>query len=182
MSLFSQAAQLALCKALSRWRVCSGELSAHLYNFSSQFALGFDGSYSEPRFEATFNTDEAGLVSVRNRLSVFNGQLNGTWHLLDGPFTPYLQAGIGWTYVDSNVSDGPPTTGCWWDPFWGYICRNFYDTYDDTNFSYGVGAGVRYEFGNGMFMKASYNRVEVDEGGADLSFDSGKLELGWMLW
>jgi opacity protein-like surface antigen len=94
-----------------------------------------------------------------------------------------VQAGLGWTYIDSNVSDGRPTTGCWWDPWWGYVCADFYDTYDDNRFSYGAGAGLRYEFRNGMFVKGSYNLLELDgEGnGADPSFDLWRLELGWKL-
>ena len=151
------------------------------YNFSDHLALGFDMFFAKPRYEATFNTEEDGLVSVRHDMSVYNGQLNGTWNMLDGPFTPYLQLGIGWTYLDSNVADGPPVNGCWWDPWWGYVCRSFYSTYSETDFSYGVGAGLRWEFTNSMFIKASYNRVEVNaSGSADPTFDSAKLELGWM--
>ncbi len=114
------------------------------YNFDSHWALGFDATFLQPSYTAVFNTDDAGPVKVKHKLSVFSGQFNGTWNMTDGPLTPYLQAGLGWTYVDSNVTDGPPTTGCWWDPWWGYVCRNFYSTYDDTRFSYGVGAGLRW--------------------------------------
>ena len=153
------------------------------YNFSPNFAVGFDGSFLKPRYTATFNTDEEGPISLQHKASIFNGQVNGTWNMLDGPFTPYLQLGIGWTHIDSNVADGPPVTGCWWDPWWGYVCSNFYSTYKDTRFSWGAGAGLRYEFRNRMFVKGSVNRIEIDGGnnGADPKFDMWKLELGWML-
>ena len=152
------------------------------YNFDSRFALNFDGSYIKPDYKAVFNTEDDGLTSVKHHMSVFSGQLNAVWNIVDGPLTPYLQAGIGWTYIDSNVADGPPSTGCWWDPWWGYICRNFYSSYDETNFSYGAGVGVRYEFGYRNFVKASYNRYEIDLGGdaADPQFDIWRLEIGRM--
>ena len=153
------------------------------YNFSKKFALGFDAAFIKPSYTATYNTEENGLQSLQHKASIFNGQLNGTWNMLDGPFTPYLQLGIGWTHFDSNVADGPPTTGCWWDPWWGYVCSNFFSTYKDTRFSWGAGLGLRYEFQNSMFVKGSVNRIEIDGGNnaADPKFDMWKLELGWML-
>jgi opacity protein-like surface antigen len=150
------------------------------YNLNPNIALGFDMLWTRPDYKSVFVTEE-GPVSVKHTMSVFNGQFNGTWNILDGPITPYLQAGLGWTYVDSNVSDGPPVTGCYWDPWWGYVCRNYYSTYSETNFSYGYGAGLRWEVGNGMFLKGSYNRLEINgDNGVDPSFDVAKLELGWM--
>jgi opacity protein-like surface antigen len=152
------------------------------YNFNSKFALNFDGSFIKPKYEAVFNTEDAGLVSLNHKMSIFNGQVNAVWNIMDGPFTPYLQAGIGWTRIDSNVADGPPTTGCWWDPWWGYTCRSFFSTYNETNFSYGFGAGLRYEFGGQVFVKGSVNRYEIDYGedGADPRFDMWRLEIGRM--
>lgn len=153
------------------------------YNFNEHLAMGMDFSFLNPDYEATLETDDGDIVTIDHEMDVFNGHLYGAWNFMQGPFTPYVTAGLGWTYVDSNVSDGLPSTGCWWDPWWGYVCANFYDTYDDTRFSYGAGAGLRYEFGNGMFMKGSYNLMEIDgEGnGADPSFDMWRLEFGWQL-
>ncbi len=151
------------------------------YHFTDNLALGLDIGWVSPDYEATFATEEDGLVTVDHEMDVFNGQFNGTWNLLDGPISPYLQAGLGWTYIDSNIADGPPVTGCWWDPWWGYVCSNFYSTYNETNFSWGYGAGIRWEFSDLMFVKASYNRVEVDtDEGADPQFDTFRIELGWM--
>jgi opacity protein-like surface antigen len=151
------------------------------YNFTQNLALRFDGSWSRADYDAALDTEDEGLVFINHTLSLFNGQFNGVWNVLDGNFTPYLQAGIGWTYVDSNVADGPPVTGCWWDPWWGYICNNFYSTYSETNFSWNVGAGLRYEFGNGMFARGGWEQTHIDGGsGADPSFDAFRIELGWL--
>lgn len=152
------------------------------YNFNEHFAIGFDGSFVEPSYTAVFNTEEDGLVSLRHKMTVFNGQVNGIWNVIDGQFTPYVQAGLGWTYIDSNVTDGPPTTGCWWDPWWGYICSGFYTTYDDTRFSWGVEAGLRYEFDNDVFLKGGYSHVDIDGGNnsADPSISMWRFQLGWM--
>ena len=88
--------------------------------------------------------------------------------------------GIGWTNIDSNVTDGPPVTGCWWDPWWGYICAPFYSTYNDTNFSWNVGAGLRFDFSRTMFVRGGYEMTTIDgNSSADPTFDAFRIELGW---
>lgn len=153
------------------------------YNFNERFAVGFDFTYLSPDYTATFVLDNGtgNSVSFDHELDVFSGMFSGTWNILPGRITPYLEIAGGWTYIDTNITDGPPTTGCWWDPWWGYICADFYDTYDDTTFTWGGGAGMRFEFGERMFLKGSYNRVELDTDGADPTFDLWKAELGWIL-
>lgn len=151
------------------------------YNFTQHLALRFDGAWFRADYDAVLDTEDEGLVEINHRLSAFNGQFNGVWNILDGAFTPYLQAGIGWTYIDSNVTDGPPSTGCWWDPWWGYICSGFYSTYNETNFSWSLGAGLRYEFGRGMFIRGGWEQTNIDGGqGTDPSFDAFRAELGWL--
>lgn len=151
------------------------------YNFTQNLALHFDGAWSRADYDAILDTEDDGLVEINHRLSAFTGQFNGVWNIVDGAFTPYVQAGIGWTFLDSNVTDGPPSTGCWWDPWWGYVCSNFYSTYSETNFSWNVGAGLRYEFGRGMFVRGGWEQTNIDGGsGADPSFDAFRAELGWL--
>ena len=151
------------------------------YHFTQHLALRFDGAWVRADYDALLDTEDNGLVEINHTLDMFNGQFNGVWNILEGPFTPYLQAGLGWTYLDSNVTDGPPTTGCWWDPWWGYICSNFYSTYSDTNFSWNVGAGLRYEFRRDMVLRGGWEHTSIDGGsGADPGFDAFRIELGWL--
>lgn len=150
------------------------------YNFNPYFAIGFDLSLLNPDYSAQLVRENGDIVSISHELDVINGQFNAIWNIIDGPFTPFVQAGLGWTYVDSNIASSPPVTGCWWDPWWGYICSDYYNTYDDTSFSYGGGAGLRFEFGDNLFLKGSYNLLYVDSGSTDLDFDVWRIELGWM--
>lgn len=152
------------------------------YNFSSKLALGLDMEFLKPGYSAVL-VDENGLeddVVINHRISQFNGRIKGTFNFIDGPFTPFVEAGLGWSYFDSNVVDGTPIVGCWWHPWWGYICDGFYNTFTETQFSYGVGAGLRYEFIGGMFIKASYNHWELDGMGNanDSGFEAGRIEIG----
>ena len=152
------------------------------YNFNPHLAVGFDASFLSPKYSAVVVPEGGNAYTVDHKADVFNGALNGTWNILTGNFTPYVQLGVGWTHLDSNVIDGLPSTGCWWDPWWGYVCANFYNTYNDTRFSWNGGVGLRYEFQNSMFVKGSYNRLWIDGGknAADPDVDLWKIELGWM--
>jgi len=151
------------------------------YNFNEHFGIGFDGSFVRPDYTAVIVPEDDDPFSISHEASVFNGALNGTWNILKGDFTPYVQLGLGWTNIDSNVADGPPTTGCWWDPWWGYICSNFFSTYNDTRFSWNAGLGLRYDFQNRIFLKGSVNRIFIDgsQDAADPEFDMWKIEFGY---
>lgn len=154
------------------------------YNFSNRLSLGFDLDFISPDYRAVLIDDmvvPADSTVIDHEFSQFNGRLKGTFNMLDGPFVPFVEAGVGWTYVDSNVADGPPITGCWWHPWWGYICENYYSTFSETTFTYGAGLGFRYHLRGGSFIKASYNVWELDSMGnaGDSSLSGARIEYGW---
>jgi opacity protein-like surface antigen len=158
------------------------------YNFNNHLALGFDLNFVRPRYNATIVTDDDGdqepdgTTNISHKADMFTGQLNLTYNILNKAITPYIEGGLGWTYVDSNVADGPGGTVCWWDPWWGYICSSTYSTYDDTRFSYGGGVGMRWDINPGVFLTGSYNVLQLDTPSQadDGLFDSWRFQIGWM--
>ena len=76
--------------------------------------------------------------------------------MLDRSLTPYVEGGIGWTYIDSNIIDGIPSTGCWWDPWWGPVCATFPTTYGKNVWSFALGAGLRAELTDTFFLRGGY--------------------------
>ena len=153
------------------------------YDFTNHFALGFEMNFLKPRYNLTIVPDEANPTpfTVSQKLTIFNGLLTGTYNILKGPVTPFIDLSAGWTHLDSNVVDQPPVTGCWWDPWWGYICQNFWSTYTDTSFSYGGGLGVRWDINRNIFLRASYDllRLDAGSGSSDPTLDMGRIEIGW---
>jgi len=152
------------------------------FNFSEHLQLGGELSFISPDYTATLNADSGGVQAIDAEMEVINGHIYGTWNFMEGPLTPYVRAGLGWTYVDSNiVSSDIPIGVCWWDPWWGYICSDFYDTYDDTRFSYGGGVGVRYEISREYFVQGGVDHYELSGGGLGASpeFDLWRIEFGW---
>jgi len=153
------------------------------YNFTAHVALGADFDYLEPRYSLVLVPDDplGNTVNIKHRASQFNGRIKGTYLFSENALTPFVDVGLGWTHFDSNVVKGDPITGCWWHPWWGYICENFYDTFSSTEFTYGTGVGLRYETKNGGAIKASYNYWWLDSGGQSEAFslDSLRLEYAW---
>ena len=154
------------------------------YSLNSRFALGAAFDWLRPDYTAVLVNDENPLETLRvdQRATQLNTRFNGTFKFLEqGPLVPYAQLGIGWTWLDSNVASGPPVTGCWWHPWWGYICENFYQTYNSSEFSYGGALGLRYELRGGAFINLSYDYWELDTSGsrANPKLESFRLHYGW---
>lgn len=153
-----------------------------LYNFTDRFGLGFDFNWSRPDYTARFIPENSLIpVDVSHTMDIFTVQAKGVFHFMEGPITPYVEVGVGWTGVDSNVADGPPVTGCWWDPWWGYRCDNFYDTYSENLTSYSGALGLRWDFNSYSGIRAAYGVLELDTSSntENASFDMWRLEYAW---
>jgi len=150
------------------------------YNINANLGLGFDFSYVRPRYKAVLIDEDEMATEIGTKLDVSTGQFKGIWNILKGPLTPYVEAGLGWTYIDSNVADGPPITGCWFDPFLGWVCSTFYSTYSDTSFSYSGALGVRWQVSPEFFLRGGYNQTRIDLSSAagDLDLGSWRIDIG----
>ena len=154
------------------------------YNFTNKLAFGVDFFWSSPKYTAVLIPDQPGFPLpevISHKMDLFTYNFKGTWNMLDGPVTPYLDAFYGWTNIDSNIADQPPISGCWWT-WYGYVCDTFYSTYSKTRNSYGASAGLRWDFNNGMSLKGSYGFLEIDtKNAADkANLEIYRLDLAWL--
>jgi opacity protein-like surface antigen len=152
------------------------------YNWTENWNLSYRFSLNKPDYSATIVPEdpEEETQTLNYDMSKYSHQFNVTYHFMDGPITPYVQAGVGWTKLDSNVPSQPPTTGCWWDPWWGYICTTTWDTFKTSKFTYNVGAGLRWDINGAMFLRGAWNRQFISLDNGDLDFDTVTLEAGFM--
>jgi opacity protein-like surface antigen len=151
------------------------------YYVIDRLAIGFDLAWVRPNYDAVLVPDDGSAdIEIRHQANVWTGQFNATYNFTDAVVTPYVEAGLGWTNFDSNVADGPPSTGCWWGP-WGYQCANFYSTHSSSNFSYGAGFGLRWNVNYDMSVKLGYRIVEIDTGSAPEkpTMDSVQVEIAY---
>jgi opacity protein-like surface antigen len=154
------------------------------YNFNEHFNLAFDYAHNAQDYSATVIPDTANPVPVDIHHTLDNDafNFNFTYNILDKTFTPFINGGLGWTELDSNVADSEVNTGCWWDPWWGYICAPYYTTYGDSAFSYNAGAGLRWDVTPQIALKASvdYKRMNLDGISDNTDMYVGRFTLLWM--
>lgn len=152
------------------------------WNWNTHLNFAYKLTVNNPDYTAIIVPEDTTIQpqTLSYNLSKVTHQLNATYNILNRSFTPYIQAGLGVTSIDSNIPDSPPTTGCWWDPWWGYICSTTWSTYKKTAFSYNVGVGLRWDINNFLFMKGAYNKEWVSVDSGSLSFDTVSMEAGLM--
>jgi len=151
------------------------------YNITDRLAVGGDFTWLSPDYQAKQVLDPSGtVITVDAELDVATLHFKGAFYFTEGAVAPFIEAGGGWTRIDSNIADGPPTTGCWWDPWWGYICTSFYDTYAETRTSWTYGVGLRWDVSDEFVVRGSYSLLEVDTARAE-AFESEvlKVDFGW---
>jgi opacity protein-like surface antigen len=153
------------------------------YNFSDKLETSFAFQYAGIGYDADVVQDDGDIVGISGSYDTWALSANAIINLMDGPLTPYVGAGIGWTWIDTNVPNGLPSTGCWWDPWYGYICYTTYPTKSSDAFSYQATLGLRYEFPNDMtFMRFGYTSqwLALDNSNGTPRFDVIGVEIGWM--
>lgn len=147
------------------------------YNFTGHLALGLEMNFLSPGYTLTGTPDgETTPQTLSHKMDMFNGLVKGTYNLIDGPITPFVDLSLGFSYLDSNIKDGP--NYCYPDWYWGWVC--FSDTHDTTKFNYGGGLGLRWDVSRDIFLRTSYSIMKIDLGNSsDLSLGMGRLEIGW---
>jgi opacity protein-like surface antigen len=150
------------------------------YNFTNLLSAGLDMSWAQPNAKLTIQPAQTGLNarSLSGEFNTFSLTAIGTWNVLPGPLTPYFSGGIGWTSINTNIPTGQPVPGCWWDPWWGYVCDYYYPTAYADKVSYIGTAGLRWDTTRNFFMRASWNRQYIDMRGGHPTLDSWRAELG----
>ncbi len=154
------------------------------YNFTNNIALHLDGSWSESDYKAkiaTYNGSASGTTTADGTLGFGTIAANLSYYFLDGPLTPFVMGGIGWTWVDSNIPSGPPDQYCWYDPWYGDVCQEYQHTYTANYFSYNLGLGARWDMTSAFFLRGSVVWQWIDLGRTGTTdFMGGRMDLGYM--
>ncbi len=103
--------------------------------------------------------------------------VNGVYYLLGGNFTPFISAGIGYTYIDTNIQTGPSSGSCWWDPWYGYVCTSYANTKTESDWSYNAGIGVRFDVNRAFSLQGSYNKMWLEADKVKPEFDMIKIDF-----
>jgi len=148
------------------------------YNLNERLNLGFLMSWRSVGYSASV-TDANDLTQQQfysSWLDTGTFAVSADWNILPKRFTPYVSGSLGWVMIDTNIA-ADYDTGCWWDPWWGYVCDTFVSTYGTDEACYGFGVGGRIEVSPTMFIKAGYEKNFINTDGLD-GFDMFRLDIG----
>jgi hypothetical protein len=151
------------------------------FNNNEKLNIGFFMSWRNTNYTATGAVDGVAVdsLSYNNFLESGTIALALDYNLLPKKITPYVSGAIGYTIVDSNIP-GDIYSGCYWDPWYGYICGTGVATYSEDAASYSFGAGLRIETAGALFFKVGYERnwIDVD---SSVSVDMLRIDGGFTL-
>ena len=149
------------------------------YRFSDRLELQLGIDWQNIDYDVTIASSAPDVeVSGRGSLEAFTPRASLHFNFMEGPFTPYVNAGIGYSFIDTNIPDAPPQTVCWWDPWWGYVCSGYQSTRNVDEFTYQVGAGIRWDMSPGYSLRFGYEKQWMDLGEATSTPDFDQFRLG----
>jgi hypothetical protein len=117
-------------------------------NLNNYFALGVEGTFAQTQYRATVapgaGNAGAGFESHGTMESAAL-RLYATWNLLSTPVTPFLTAGAGVIFLDTDLTADPPANACWSYPWHGQVCSDKAPQGALARLTYTAGAGVRID-------------------------------------
>ena len=162
----------------------AGLLLGFGYNFTDQLRVGSTFTFDQKDYTAQLIQDDAADTVVRTEEGSIDSMtlmVDAAYSFLMGEYKPYVAGGVGWSRVDTNIATEPPQVGCWWHPWWGYICDTWQDTKKVDGLAYELGIGLRYDFNDALAADGSYMMrwVDFENATGTPSFDSFRLGVIW---
>lgn len=150
------------------------------YRFSENLDLQVSLDWSDINYDATLQSGTFSGVQARasGDIETFVPKVVVNYNFLKGPVTPFVSAGLGWAFIDTNIPNSQVEVGCWWDPWWGYICTPYQSTKSVDAFTYQVGAGVRWDFNQSYSARLFYEKHWLDYSKATTTPDFDQFKLG----
>jgi opacity protein-like surface antigen len=149
------------------------------YRFNSRLDLQLALDWNTVDYEIDVAPGTVGQLgfSAEGDLESFTPRLALNFNILEGDLTPYLTGGVGWSFIDTNIPDGPAQSGCWWDPWWGYVCGTWQSTRSLDELTYSLGAGVRWDISDVITLKLAYEEhwLELDQANSTPALDQIKF-------
>jgi outer membrane protein assembly factor BamD len=153
------------------------------YHFTDQLRFGSTFTYDSKDYSAEVATGDGSgePYAIEGSLDTMSLMFDVQYTFLTGPVTPYVAAGVGWAWVDTNIATEPPEIGCWWHPWWGYVCTSWQDTRTVDSLAYEVGLGMRYNFSRAFAADGAYRMrwLDFENATGSPSFDTLQLNLVW---
>lgn len=153
------------------------------YNYSDNLEVELDIGSTNGNYTGTRILDDGSNTQERYNGSFYSGYMNLglSYNFLTSWITPFIKGNIGLTYLDSGIPTGNIGSVCWWDPWWGYFCGPYAQTYTATEFSYGADAGLRIDINDKLYLKGSVGKSYIGlNSSGTVDFTRYQFTVGFM--
>jgi opacity protein-like surface antigen len=151
------------------------------YHFNNYLAIHADFMFGGATFSGTVPLMAGGSAAFSQDAFIQTGRFNIDYNIINRRITPFITAGIGYQYTETELTHLPPSTTCWWDPWWGYVCYSGYPYAWQTDFTWNAGAGFRWNILDNLFIKATFGATWLEYSGAHgvTTQLEGIFAIGW---
>jgi opacity protein-like surface antigen len=149
------------------------------YNVNDYFQINGMLTWSTKSYNATTVGTDGTTKKYSNYMDTSTLSLNGVYYIMNGNITPFVSAGVGITYVDTNIPTGSGSTSCWYDPWYGYVCSSYMPTKTENDISYNAGIGVRFDVDRQFGLQFGYYKtwIDISKASSTPEFDTWKLDI-----
>ncbi len=136
------------------------------YHFSDFFSVHADFMFGSATFSGDVPTASGSSVGFSQNAFIQTGRFNVDYNIINRRITPFLTAGIGYQYTETELQNAPPVGYCWWDPWWGWVCSYDHPHAWQTDFTWNVGGGFRWNITDNLFIKATAGATWLEYDGS----------------
>jgi opacity protein-like surface antigen len=151
------------------------------YHFNDYLGIHVDFMFGGATFHGTVPLEQGGNFNVNQDAFIQTGRLNLDYNIINRRLTPFVTAGIGYQYIETELKNLPPVGYCWWDPWWGYVCGTGQPYAWQTDFTWNAGGGVRWNITDNLMVKAMVGATWLEYSGTHgvTTQIEGIFSIGW---
>jgi opacity protein-like surface antigen len=149
------------------------------FHFNEFLAVHADFMFGDATFSGDMPTAAGGTIHESQDAFLQTGRFNLDYNIINRRLTPFVTAGIGYQYLETEWDNRPP--GSWWDPWYGWQ-RGHHQHGWETDFTWNVGGGIRWNITDQLFIKATVGAQWLEYSGAKgiTTQLEGMFAIGWM--
>jgi opacity protein-like surface antigen len=151
------------------------------YHFSDFFSVHGDFMFGSATFSGQAPLEfGTGTRSFKQDAFIQTGRFNVDWNIINRRITPFVTAGIGYQYLETEL-ENTYGTSCYWDPWYGYVCYSGHYHAWETDFTWNAGAGIRWNILEHLSIKATGGATWLEYSGAHgvTTQLEGIFAIGW---
>jgi opacity protein-like surface antigen len=150
------------------------------FHFNDFFSVHGDFMFGGATFNGNLPTETGGTIGIKQDAFLQTGRFNVDYNIINRRITPFVTAGIGYQYLETELTHLPASNVCWWDPWWGWICDGHTIAWE-TDFTWNVGAGFRWNITDSLIVKAMAGANWLEYSGARgvTTQIEGIFSIGW---